>query len=383
MTMWIKRLAMGLLAVAIAACAAALWKREEIVRLLAVQSLFEPDRITGNFSHMDAAFLSVPIKTEAGPPLPRADPVPLPPGADAWIAERRITGLVVLRNGEVTHESYHLGTGPDDLRIGWSVSKSFLSLLIGQLVANSTLKLDDPVILHAPELDGSAYDGVSLIDVLQMESGVTFDEDITDPDSDINRMGRVVALGSALDDFTAELTERDREAGGAWNYVSIDTHVLGMVVRGATGRSIPDLMAERLIGPMGIGPAYYLTDGDGVAFVLGGLNMRTIDYARMGLLVEQGGILTGHQIVPEAWVAESTAASARTPEGRARYGYQWWIAPDGPPGEVMARGLHGQYVYIDRATKVVIAVNAADVGYNAPDVFRSMTEMFRAIAAAQ
>jgi len=224
---------------------------------------------------------------------------------------------------------------------------------------------------------------VSVQDILQMESGVAFDEDYFNPDSDINRMGRVIALGGALDDFTADLSVRDRVPGAAMKYVSMDTHVLGMVLRGATDQSIPDLMAEKLTGPMGIGAATYLTDGEGVAFVLGGLNMTTRDYARMGLLVAQGGQLDGRQIVPEDWINISTVPSALTEVGRMRYGYQWWMPADVRAGEIMAQGVYGQFVYIDRASKVVIAVNAADRAFREPGVSESTIEMFRRIAAAQ
>lgn len=290
---------------------------------------------------------------------------------------------MVLHDGRITHESYHLGTAAEDLRVGWSVSKSFLSLLTGQVIADGVLSLDDPVTMHAPGLAGSAYDGATVEDLLQMESGVAFDEDYFDPRSDINRMGRVIALGGALDAFTADLTDRARAPGTEWTYVSMDTHVLGMVLRGVTGRSIPDLMSERLLRPLGIDPAYMLTDGRGVAFVLGGLNMRTRDYARMGLMVAQDGRYDDRQIVAADWVARSTTASARTRPGAMRYGYQWWMPADGREGEVLARGVYGQYVYVDRERDVVIAVNAADRGFREPGVGDADIAMFRAIAAAQ
>lgn len=383
MARWMRRAGIGILAVTLTAGIAAALMREEIVRLMAVQSLFAPDRIVGNFSNMDQIFRYVVLPTEPGPPLPEGAPAPLPEGVEGWIADRAVTGLVVLHDGAVTHESYHLGTGPDDLRISWSVAKSALSLLTGTLVADGTVALDDPVVLHAPELAGSAYDGASLRDVLQMESGVRFDEDYLDPDSDINRMGRVIALGGALDAFTTDLTERNRTPGGAWAYVSMDTHVVGMVLRGATGRPIPDLMAERVLSPAGIGPVIYLTDGPGTAFVLGGLNMRTRDYARLGLLVAQNGIMEGRRVVPEDWIAESTAASANVARGAMGYGYQWWLPADARPGEVLARGVYGQWIYIDRRREVVIAVNAADRGFREPGVAEGTIETFRAIAAAQ
>ena len=383
MVKWIQRLGLAILAVAVVAALAALWKREEITRLLAVNSLFAPDRIVANFSNMDRAFLNVPLSQTSGTRLPDGSPVPLPDGTEKWIADRSITAIVVLKDGKVTYESYYLDTQPGDLRISWSVAKSFLSLLTGILVDEGALTLSDPVEKYAPILANSAYAGVTVQDILQMESGVAFDEDYFNPDSDINRMGRVIALGGALDDFTADLSVRDRVPGAAMKYVSMDTHVLGMVLRGATDRSIPDLMAEKLTGPMGIGAATYLTDGEGVAFVLGGLNMTTRDYARMGLLVAQGGQMDGRQIVPADWVNISTVPSALTEAGRMRYGYQWWMPADVQAGEIMAQGVYGQFVYIDRARNVVIAVNAADRAFREPGVSEGNIEMFRKITAAQ
>lgn len=383
MANWFKRIGLTLSAVLVAGGGLAIVKREEITRLLAVNTLFSPNKIIRNFSDMRGAFLWVPLEEKAGTPLPQGIDTPLPPDAAQWIEDRQITGLVVLRGGQIAHESYHLDTGPDDLRISWSVAKSFLSLLTGILVEEGRINLSDPVEKYAPLLATSAYAGATVQDVLQMESGVAFDEDYFDRNSDINRMGRALALGGALDEFTAALTTRDRVPGEAMKYVSMDTHVLGMVLRGATGATIPELLSERLTGPMGIGPAYYLTDGDGVAFVLGGLNMRTLDYARMGLMVAQGGRLDGQQIVPERWVNISTVPSARTEPGRMRYGYQWWMPSDSRAGEIMAQGVYGQFVYIDRARDVVIAVNAADRNFRDAGVSEANIEMFRAIAATQ
>ncbi|WP_298434410.1 serine hydrolase [uncultured Jannaschia sp.] len=381
--MWIRRIALAALAMLVLAGGAALWKREEIGRLMAVNSLFAPDRIVSNFSNMDAAFLSTPVSTGPGTPLPRGLEVALPEGAEDWIADRAVTGLVVLHDGAITHESYYLGTTEDDLRISWSVAKSFLSLLTGILVEEGALSLADPVTRHAPRLVGTAYDGATVEDVLQMESGVTFDEDYFDRDSDINRMGRTVALGGALDDFTAALTETNRTPGGEMRYVSIDTHVIGMVLRGATGRSIPDLLDEHLMGPLGIGASYFVTDGAGVAFVLGGLNMTTRDYAKMGAMVERGGRVGDVQVVPEAWIDASTVPSANTAPGGMQYGYQWWMPRDARPGEILAQGVYGQFVYIDRLRDVVIAVNGADLGFRGEGVSAGNIEMFRRIAAAQ
>lgn len=370
----------------LAAVVVGLWKREEITRLWAVNTLFDEGKIVGNFSNMERAFLTVPVSRGDGPvsDLPQGEPMTLPEGVTDWIAARDLTSLLVLDEGKIVHESYHKGTGAEDRRISWSMAKSYLSALFGILLDEGAISsIDAPVTEYAPQLAGSAYEGATIRNVLQMTSGVEFDEDYLDYDSDINRMGRVLALGGTMDGFAAGLTARAAQPGERWKYVSIDTHVIGMVVRGATGRSIPDLMAEKVITPLGLEAApYYLSDGEGVAFVLGGLNMRTRDYARFGLMFEQMGAYQGRQVVPADWVAASTRASAPTEPGKMGYGYQWWMPVDAPEGVFMARGIYGQYIYIDQARNVVIVVTAADRQFRDPGAHAENVGMMRRIAEA-
>jgi len=370
----------------LAAVVVGLWKREEITRLWAVNTLFDEGKIVGNFSNMERAFLTVPVSRGDGPvsDLPQGEPMTLPEGVTDWIAARDLTSLLVLDEGKIVHESYHKGTGAEDRRISWSMAKSYLSALFGILLDEGAIgSIDAPVTEYAPQLAGSAYEGATIRNVLQMTSGVEFDEDYLDYDSDINRMGRVLALGGTMDGFAAGLTARAAQPGERWKYVSIDTHVIGMVVRGATGRSIPDLMAEKVIAPLGLEAApYYVSDGEGVAFVLGGLNMRTRDYARFGLMFEQMGAYQGRQVVPADWVAASTRASAPTEPGKMGYGYQWWMPVDAPEGVFMARGIYGQYIYIDQARNVVIVVTAADRQFRDPGAHAENVGMMRRIAEA-
>ncbi|MEL6465102.1 MAG: serine hydrolase [Pseudomonadota bacterium] len=380
---WIVR---GLLALVLAAVLVGLWKREEITRLLAVNSLFDENRIVSNFSNMDTAFLhrEVPKGAAAASPLPEGPQMTMPNDYAAWVTDRTVTSALVLKNGEVVHEAYYQGTDADDLRISWSVAKSYLSALFGILVDEGTIpSLDAPVTDYAPKLKGGAYDGATIRNVLQMSSGITFDEDYLEYDSDINRMGRVLALGGKMDDFAAGLTERFAEPGETWQYTSIDTHVVGMVARGATGRDIPDLMAEKLIAPLGLDQSpLYLTDGVGVAFVLGGLNITTRDYARFGQMILQNGVWQGEQVVPADWIAASTAPSARTQAGQIGYGYQWWIPVGATTGQFMGRGIYGQYLYIDQKAGVVIVSTAADRKFREDGVSEANIDMFRQIVAA-
>lgn len=378
---WLGRIGLALL---FAIAVVGVWKRAEITRLYGVVTLFDAPNIVQNFSHMNDLFFNAPMSRGDGPvsPLPPGPAYALSAEAQAWITARSVTGLVILKNGQLVHESYYLGTNPDDLRISWSLSKSFISSLIGILLAEGTIdSIDAPVTRYAPELIGSAYDGATLRNVLQMSSGVDFNEDYLDFWSDINRMGRVLAIGGQLNTFAAGLDQRFAPPGQVWHYNSFDTHVLGMVIAGAAGRSVRDLMAEKIMQPLGLEAApYFLTDGAGVDFVMGGLNLRTRDYARFGQMIAQGGQWQGQQIVPVDWVDSATLPAAKTTPDQYGYGYQWWIPQGWDDGEFTGIGIYGQYIYINRGLNVVIAINSADRGFEDPGAEQSNFDMIRAIA---
>ena len=360
------------------------WKRAEITRLMGVLDLFSAEKIVSNFSNMDQIFLHqlLPATREAPSPLPQGTPATLPTAVDDWIKERSVTALVVLKDGQVVFEEYFQGTGPEDLRINWSISKSYLSALFGVLLAEGVFdSIDDPVVKYVPALANSAYAQASIKDVLQMQSGVSFNEDYLDFFSDINRMGRVLALGQSMDAFAEAQNESFAPPGIEWTYVSIDTHVIGMVIRGATGRNIHDLMREKILAPLSLqATPYYLTDGFGTAFVLGGLNTTTRDNARFGQMFANGGEWNGRQVVPRDWVETSTRASAQTEPGKIGYGYQWWIPAGSVPGQFLGRGIYGQYLYIDQINDVVIATHGADRLFREPGVQSQNEAIYRLIA---
>lgn len=395
MKRWIWRALFALCAVFAAAAIAAFIYREPLERLHRVNTLFDEDRIVSNFSHMDAMFLTADIPRggatfEFGA-APRSLPETFagPKGEEetaAFLVLSAATSLVVVRGDAIEFEAYYLGTGPEDRRISWSIAKSFLSALVGVALGDGAIdSLDDPVVKYAPALKGSAYDGATLRDVAAMASGVAFDEDYLDFNSDINRMGRELALGGSLDEFAAGLTETVAPPGEAWRYVSIDTHVLGMALRGATGRPVADYMSDKLWSKIGAeADGYYLTDGEGAAFVLGGLNLRTRDYARFGRLMLKDGVWEGEQVLPEGWARESTAQSAPPPADPGHplgYGYQWWLPPDAD-GEFFATGIYGQYLWVDRKAGVVIVKTSADRNFRAEDSVSRLEHIafFRAVS---
>jgi CubicO group peptidase (beta-lactamase class C family) len=373
-----------LLAAAVLVTIGGVFFRAEVSRLYFVLTVFDEDKIVGNFSSMGDVFHTVPLPRGAGPvsALPRGPEIILSPDIRAWLKERTATSLIVLHDGAIVLEDYFLDTEPDDHRISWSIAKSWLSVLFGIIRAEGDIgSLDDPVVRYAPELRGTAYEGVSIRDVLTMSSGVAFDEDYSNFWSDGNRMGRLLAIGGSMDAFAASFSKRDRNPGEEWKYVSLDTHVLAMVIRGATSRSLEDLMQEKLIAPLGLqADGFFLTDSYGTAFALGGLNFTSRDYARFAAMVLADGFWNGRQIVPADWLAQATRPQARTKPGAKRYGYQWWIPSDGQQGEFQAEGIYGQYIYFNRPLDVAIVMTAADPNYAAPDVDAHNTQVFRRIA---
>lgn len=393
-----RALGRGLLLLAVAGVALAVLYRSQIARVYEVIVLFEPERIASNFRSMDTMFQTVPV--HRGPSAHQFDRAErgLPAtyeykGATKdtgrFLRDTWTTGLIVLQDGKVAHENYFLGNTSESKVISWSVAKSFISALVGIAVAEGRIKdIRQPVDDYVPALKGSGYNGVSIKDVMQMSSGIRFNEDYDAFFSDINRLGRAIALGSSLDAFVASL-RRERPPGRFHHYVSMDTQVLGMVLHAATGETLASYLESRLWKPLGMeSDAYWLVDGNGMELAFGGLNAVLRDYARLGQLYLNEGAWQGKQIVPAAWVRASVTPDAPhlVPGNAASnwvlgYGYQWWI-PQQPDGDYLAIGVYGQFVYVDPKRKVVIAKTSAYPDYNLDGADKELETiaLFRAIA---
>jgi CubicO group peptidase (beta-lactamase class C family) len=392
------RIAFGAIAgLALAVGAAAYVKRDDLARLANVNSLFDEGRIVANFSNMQGLFFSTIVPksgdTYVWPEAKRDIAATYAwngteKNVAAWLAQTATTSFLVIKDGAIVHEAYFLGTTAEDRRISWSVAKSFLSALFGIAVGEGQIKsLDDTVEAYVPALKGSAYEGATIRNVLNMASGVAFNEDYLDFWSDINKMGRVLALGGSMDAFAAGIKAEARPAGEAWQYVSIDTHVASMVLRAATGMPLQQYMAEKLWSKIGAeDDAVFLTDSESNAFALGGLNVRTRDYARFGQMMLGFGFFNGQQIIPGDWAAQSVEPTSPVQgDYPAGYGYQWWVPKDAF-GEFNALGIYGQYVYVNRPARVVIVKTSADRnfendGQGGQLIEAETVEMFRAIAA--
>ena len=275
---------------------------------------------------------------------------------------------MVVQNDCAVYEKYFPGNSESTRHISWSRAKSVVSALFGIAMEEGYIKsLNQTVDEYLPELIGSGYEGVRIKDVLQMSSGVKFNEDYGDFWSDINKWGRKFALGSSQDKFAARLV-REEEPGTNLHYVSINTHVLGMIIVKATGKSLSAYLKEKLWDPMGMEySAYWLCDDTGMEVALGGLNIALRDYAKIGQLYLDRGAWQGVQIVPKEWAIASVTPDAEhlMPENNTRfgYGYHWWI-PQGTEGEFMAMGVYNQYIYVNPVTRTVIALNSANHRFN-------------------
>lgn len=301
-------------------------------------------------------------------------------------------GFLFIKNDTIQYENYWRGQKEDVKHISWSMSKSYVSALFGIAIEEGYIKdIRQTVEEYLPELKGSGYDGVKIKDVLQMASGVKFDETYNDPNSDINRYWDSFILGKSQDKFASTLINRS-PPGKYMQYVSMNTHVLAMIIVKATGQSLTDYLQEKIWKPTGNEfDAYWLTDGEGMEMALGGLNACLRDYAKIGRLYLNKGKWNGTQVVPEKWVENSTNSteeyldpnSKNSASGGIGYGYQWWI-PEGNEGEYMAIGVFNQYIYVNPTTSTIIVKNSANQNYyDSKNPYRSTAvhlELFRKLA---
>ncbi len=373
-------------------------------RVAYLQSLFSGARQEERFDRQHQIF---PVSTMRPAPEPRPFPtgpaMELPAtyrfeGAEkesaAFLAETDTAALMVIHRGRLRHEAYRLTGGPSVTWVSMSVAKSFVSAALGIAQAEGGFgSVEEGIVDYLPELRGSAYDGARIKDVLQMSSGARWNEDYSDPQSDISRFISIFAQGGSFNDFAATLV-RERAPGTYNLYNSTDTQVLGMLLKAVTGETIRDYVEARLWHPLGMqDPGHWLVDSTGMEMAFGGLNATARDYAKLGELYRLGGSWNGRQIVPETWVRDSVTADAPHLKAGAgelagtifSYGYQWWLPGD--DGEFSAIGVYNQFVYVDPRRDLVIAKLSANHRYGLTNDESSYREaetiaLFRAIGRA-
>lgn len=316
----------------------------------------------------DAAFRAMdrlPILAKARDIAPSATPLPLPqgkplniPGIDAYMAQQRAAGIVILQDGKVRFERYGLGFDKDGRWTSFSVAKSFTSTLVGAAIQDGYIKsLDDKVSQYIPDLRGSAYDDVSIRQLLMMSSGVKWNEDYEDPNSDVAKFNNAKPE-PGMDATVSYMRKlpRAHPAGEVWHYNTGETNLIGVLVSSATKKPLAEYLQEKVWQPAGMAaPATWLLGASGHEIAGCCLQAATRDYARFGLFVLANGKVGGKQIVPPDWFGQATTKQKDIGQPGRGYGYQWWTYDD---GAVAAQGIFGQGIFIDRKRGLVIASNA-------------------------
>lgn len=298
------------------------------------------------FAGHEVPAAATPRALEKGAPLSAQ----LQAELQAAMAATGTAGIMVLVDGKIAYEAYGLGMGPQDRWTSFSVAKSFTSTLLGAAVKDGLVSLDDPVTKHIPGLAGSAYEGVTVRQLATMTSGVAWNEDYSDPNSDVAKtQSFVIEHGANAIVAQMKALPREAEPGAKWVYKTGETNLIGVLVENAVGEPLAEYAKRKIIDPAGFaGDLFWMVDPRGGN--IGGccLSITLADYARMGQFVLEGG----KGAVPEGWFAEATDSAVDFGDSGFGYGYQWWTYPQGTFG---AQGIFGQGITLFPGKRVVFA----------------------------
>lgn len=279
--------------------------------------------------------------------------------ASQFLERTYTNALLVMKDGRIVSEIYRNGTSERSRFIGWSMTKSVTSVLIGCALAEGRIdSLDTPISRYLPELKGGGYEGVSIRHVMQMRSGVDYEEryDFEHPGRAASNHIAALVKNTARFADAARTLPRIHAPGSFFQYKTIDTAVLGWLVERVTGGSVAAYTARCLWEPLGAeSDAFYIMDGPpgtGREFSGAGFNATLRDFARFGQMVLDEGVADGRRIVSADWILQSTRRSGPEDSKRGGYGLQWWTFAGSQA--FAAIGLQGQYIYVDPATRTVV-----------------------------
>ena len=356
---------------------------------------FSMENRVGSWSALDRVPGVLTESVSRGPsvsPLPKASPAPsinyryrnIGYSLDEYLERRRITGLLIIKNGEIVAERYRYGRTEEARFLSFSMAKSVTSLLVGAALQKGLIaSLDDPASQYAKDLKGSAYGETSIRHLLRMSSGVTFTERY-DGNDDIAKLSRSFATGNPpVSNLLRTFNDRHSAAGQKFVYASAETEVLGRILTGATGRSMADLTAEWLWKPLGAEQdAFWCHGRDKQAGAYFCFNASLRDWGRLGVLMANDGLVGGQQIISADYLREATEI-ARQPPAFAPYkatpymgyGYQIWLHPL-KERSFAFQGVHGQSLFVQPAPGIVMvqtAVYAQASGQQDPEPYAERT----------
>jgi CubicO group peptidase (beta-lactamase class C family) len=327
----------------------------------------------GSFSNLDKLLPHYTLKKAASPlPLPKAAGEPKfeyrfenqTHTLDDFLARQRVTGLLLIKDGEILLERYQYDRTPAHRFVSHSMAKSIVSIAVGIALAEGKIaSLDDAVSKYAPKLAGSAYGETSIRNVLRMSSGVPFKE-VYDGKDDLTRfsiMRRSQGSIAALRSFGG----REVGQGTRFHYASSETVVLAVLLRAVTGTTLSEYLTERLWQPMGAqADATWVRSPDGLEIGSGSFNAILRDYGRLGVLLANDGAVGARQVVPKQYLLEATdwhrqpdAFAPRRAMPYFGYGYQFWTFP-GEKRRFALLGVYGQSIFVDPELKLVMVITA-------------------------
>ncbi|MEY4356867.1 MAG: hypothetical protein RL469_193, partial [Pseudomonadota bacterium] len=275
-----------------------------------------------------------------------------------YMTRQNTAGLVIVQDGKIRLERYGLGFDADGRWTSFSVAKSFTSTLVGAAIQDGYISsLEDKVSRYIPDLRGSAYDDVTIRQLLTMSSGVRWNEDYEDPNADVAKFNN--AKPDAGVDATVSYMRklpRAHPPGEVWHYDTGETNLIGVLVSSATKKSLASYLEERIWHPAGMAStATWLQGKTGHEIAGCCLQAATRDYARLGMFVLANGNVGGRQIVPPDWFDQATRKQKDIGQPGRGYGFQWWTYDD---GSFAAQGIYGQGIFIDPQRRLVIASNS-------------------------
>ena len=284
--------------------------------------------------------------------------------------EMETSGLMIIHDGEVVHESYGRGADAGTRFTTWSLVKSITSTLVGVAVADGKIdSVDDQLVKYLPEVAGTAYDGVTIKQALQMSSGIRYDPNLFEGNMEdtVEFMTNSVVTGKKPAFDLAIKYKREHEPGTKFNYNTAESQVLLELVRRVTGMDAAAYLEQKIWRPLGMEHSgEWVIDRAGAdGAEIGGAfyNAALRDWARFGVFIEQGGVWNGEQILPVDWVDRATVSDDAHirpgevhPNPNRGYAWHWWTYAD---GTFTASGANGQTLYIDRENDIVVARSSA------------------------
>lgn len=336
----------------------------------------------GTYRNMDSVYFTRDVHRGANvSPLPRGPALDVHysgGNVDSFMQRNRVGGLLIIKDGRVVLERYGLGNDDQTRWTSFSVVKSISSTLVGAAVAQGRIHSVTDLIAHyLPQLKGTAYDGVTVEQVLQMSSGVAWNETYRDPTSDRRKMFEYQLANEpgALLKHMGSL-KRSVAPGSTFKYSTGESHLQSELIHAATGMTTSDYLSERIWARMGMErDAFWQLDAKaGQEIGSSGFSATLRDYGRFGQFILNDGVIDGERILPAGWIDRATAirpeshlAPGKLYEGYALgYGYQWWTFPTGPSalrghdgGAFEAQGIFGQFLYINRKENLVAVVWSA------------------------